>query len=495
MDILSLLVVIPMLTVFILFFVKDMQMVRIIAAAGMFVETIVTFFVTRNYVASRGSGDTSEFLMTKDFTWFESLNIHYFVGVDGIAVAMLLLTAIVLLAGIFISWNIEDLTREFYISLIILGTGVFGFFISLDLFTMFLFYEVAVIPMYLLIGIWGTGPKEYAAMKLTLMLMGASAMLLVAILGIYYFSGQTFNMQEIAHAHMPIVAQRFFFPMAFVGFGVLGALFPFHTWSPDGHASAPTAVSMLHAGVLMKLGTYGAFRVAMYLMPDAANEMSTFFMGLAAIGVIYGAFGAIRQTDLKYINAYSSVSHLGLIFFGMMALNKTAYTGAVLQMISHGLMTAVFFALIGMLYGRTHTRDVRKMGGLLKVLPFIAVVYMIIGMASLGLPGLSGFVAEMHIFVGAFQNPDTIHRIFSILAVSAIVVTAVYILRVVGMMLMGPIKHQEFEDLPKAVWYEKVGALLVLLPVMAIGLAPNWLVSLIQDSLAPIVEQLSHSGY
>ena len=495
MDILSLLVAVPVLTVLVLFFINDNQLVRIISALGIGIETLLTLFITKSYLAERHAGNAAEFLFTRDTVWFEPMNIHYFVGVDGISVAMLLLTAIVLLAGVFISWNIEDLTKEFYISLIVLGTGVFGFFIALDLFTMFLFYEVAVIPMYLLIGIWGTGPKEYAAMKLTLMLMGASAVLLVAILGIYYYSGMTFNMQEIAQMQMPIHAQRFFFPLAFVGFGVLGALFPFHTWSPDGHASAPTAVSMLHAGVLMKLGTYGAFRVAMYLMPQAAHEYSTFFMGVAAIGVIYGAFGAIRQTDLKYINAYSSVSHLGLIFFGMMALNKIGYTGAVLQMISHGLMTAVFFALIGMLYGRTHTRDVTKMGGLLKILPFIAVVYVIIGLASLGLPGLSGFVAEMNIFVGAFQNPDFIHRAFSVLAVSAIVVTAVYILRVVGMMLMGPVKNDEFYKLPKAVWYERVGALLVLLPVIAIGLAPMWLTTLIQDSLGNIVEHLAAYGH
>ena len=270
--------------------------------------------------------------------------------------------------------------------------------------------------MYLLIGIWGSGPKEYSAMKLTLMLMGGSALLLVGLLGIYFNSNAeggnlTFNILEISKVQIPIEAQRFFFPLTFIGFGVLGAFFPFHTWSPDGHASAPTAVSMLHAGVLMKLGGYGAFRVAMFLLPDAAHELSWIFMILTGTSVVYGAFGAIWQKDLKYINAYSSVSHCGLVLFAILMMNKTALNGAVIQMISHGLMTALFFALIGMIYGRTHTRMINEMGGLMKVIPFLGVSYVIAGLASLGLPGLSGFVAEMTIFVGAFQHSDTFHRI------------------------------------------------------------------------------------
>jgi NADH-quinone oxidoreductase subunit M len=242
-----------------------------------------------------------------------------------------------------------------------LATGVFGFFIAQDLFTMFVFYEIAVIPMYVLIGIWGTGPKEYSAMKLTLMLMGGSALLLVALLGIYFNSVDaagmhTFDMHELANMKFPFAMQKFFYPFAFIGFGVLGALFPFHTWSPDGHASAPTAVSMLHAGVLMKLGSYGAFRVAMYLLPEAAVYFADFFLILTGFSVVYGAFVAVSKTDLKFINAYSSVSHVGLILFALMMFTKTAFTGAILQMISHGLMTAMFFGLIVMIYGRTGTR-------------------------------------------------------------------------------------------------------------------------------------------
>jgi NADH-quinone oxidoreductase subunit M len=287
---------------------------------------------------------------------------------------------------------------------------------------------------------------------------------------------------------MDMEHQMLFFPFVFIGFGVLGALFPFHTWSPDGHASAPTAVSMLHAGVLMKLGGYGCFRVAMYLMPQAAQELSWIFIILTAISVIYGAFGAIRQTDLKYINAYSSVSHCGLVLFAILMVNKTAWNGAVLQMLSHGLMTALFFALIGMLYGRTKTRDIRQMSGLMKVLPFLSVMYVVAGLASLGLPGLSGFVAEMNIFVGAFQHEGLLYRVTTIISISAIVVTAVYILRVVGQMLMGPIQNEDHKTLEPAQWHEKLGTLLLLIPIVLIGTMPLWLSNMILESLGPVLQ-------
>jgi NADH-quinone oxidoreductase subunit M len=353
-----------------------MKQTRIVSAIGMGIQLIVAGILVYMYLAERNAGNTADMLFYYDAVWFPTLNIHYTIGVDGISVAMIALTAIVVFAGIFASWMVDFLYREFFISLILLASGVFGFFISLDIFTMFLFYEVAVIPMYLLIGIWGSGPKEYSAMKLTLMLMAGSALLFVAILGIYFYSAPaggvlTFNLLEISKNTIPIEMQRFLFPFAFVGFGILGALFPFHTWSPDGHASAPTAVSMLHAGVLMKLGGYGAFRVAIYLMPEAAHEQAWIFIILTSISVVYGAFGAIAQKDLKYINAYSSVSHCGLVLFAILMMNQTAMNGAIIQMISHGLMTALFFALIGMIYGRTHTRLINEMGGLMKVIPFL----------------------------------------------------------------------------------------------------------------------------
>ena len=495
MDILTSLILIPVLTVLALLFCKELKNIRVIAAVGMTIQLLQAIRLVFIFMAERASGNDSEMILKKSYQWFDSINIQYAVGVDGISVLMILLTGIIIFTGIFTSWKMEYLTKEFFISLIVLATGVFGFFISLDLFTLFLFYELAVLPMYLLIGIWGTGKKEYAAMKLTLMLMGGSALLLVGLLGIYFNSapdgGQlTFNILEIAKVTIPIEAQRFFFPLTFIGFGVLGALFPFHTWSPDGHASAPTAVSMLHAGVLMKLGGYGAFRVAMYLMPEAANEMAWIFIILTSTSVIYGALGAIVQTDLKYINAYSSVSHCGLVLFAVLMMNQTAFDGAILQMLSHGLMTALFFALIGMIYERTGTRDIKKMGGLMKVMPFLAVAYVIAGFASLGLPGLSGFVAEMTIFVGAFQNEDIFHRVVTIIAVSSIVVTAVYILRVVGKILLGPVIDEKHSLISDAVWHEKIPIFVLLFTIIAMGIAPLWMSDIIWESLGPIVDKL-----
>jgi NADH-quinone oxidoreductase subunit M len=336
-------------------------------------------------------------------------------------------------------------------------------------------------------------------MKLTLMLMGGSALIVPGLLGLYFYSNPaggplTFDILEIAKVNIPIEAQRLFFPMLFVGFGVLGALFPFHTWSPDGHASAPTAVSMLHAGVLMKLGGYGCFRVAVFLLPEAAHEMAWIFLILTTISVIYGALGAIWQKDLKYINAYSSVSHCGLVLFAILMFNETAMNGAIMQMISHGIMTALFFALIGMIYGRTHTRYIDEMGGLMKVIPFLGVAYVIGGLASLGLPGFSGFVAEMTIFVGAFQHADTFHRVATIIAASSIVATAVYILRVVGILLLGKINNEHYEHLTDAKWYEKLSTGVLIFGITAIGLAPLWLSDMINNGLGPIIKKLMMAG-
>lgn len=492
MDILSLFVVVPVLVILALVFTKDLKQARILSMIGGLVQLGMAINLLFAYFRERAVND-SVMLFTRDMVWFEQFNIHYNIGVDGISVSLILLTSIIVLAGVFISWKMEDLPKEFFISLIVLATGVYGFFISIDLFTMFVFYEIAVIPMYLLIGIWGSGNKEYSAMKLTLMLMGASAVLLVGILGIYFNSNAdggalTFNILEIAQVDIPFEAQKLFFPLTFIGFAILGALFPFHTWSPDGHASAPTAVSMLHAGVLMKLGGYGIFRVAMFLLPAGALEWSWFFIILSATGVIYGAFAALRQTDLKYINAYASVSHLGMVTFALLMLNKTAWNGAILQSLSHGFMTALFFALIGMIYGRTHTRDITKLGGLLKVIPFISVVYVIAGMALLGLPGFSGFVAEMNIFMGAFQQDGMFYRIATIISISAIVVTAVYVLRVVGIMLMGPVKNEAYNKLEGTTWYEKTGIMLLLIPIIGIGVAPLWISNLIMESLQPFIQ-------
>ena len=353
-NILIYFVVIPVLMLAGVALCQNIKQIRAVAVVGSIALTALSIYLLQDYIHLRHVGATAQMLYTGSWAWFTPLNINLSVGVDGISIAMILLSSIILLTGSFASWTIAQ-PKEFFLWLILLSTGVFGFFISIDLFTMFMFYEVALIPMYLLIGVWGSGNKNYSAMKLTLMLMGGSAFLMLGLIGIYYHSapeGQplTWNLIEIArNGAISENWQLFLFPMTFVGFGVLGAMFPFHTWSPDGHASAPTAVSMLHAGVLMKLGGYGCFRVAIYLMPYAANELSWIFLILTGISVVYGAFSACVQTDLKYINAYSSVSHCGLVLFAILMLNTTAMSGAIMQMLSHGLMTALFFALIGMI--------------------------------------------------------------------------------------------------------------------------------------------------
>ena len=495
MNFLSLFVAIPVLMMLVLLVSRSLNGIRAVMVTGATLLLGLAVMLVYMYIGERGAGNSAEMLFCADRLWFEPLNIHYAVGVDGISVVMLLLSAVIVFTGVFASWRLAVQQKEYFMWFCLLATGVFGFFISIDLFTIFLFYEVALIPMYLLIGVWGSGRKEYAAMKLTLMLMGGSAFLLVGVLGIYFHSAPeggsyTMNLLEIARVHIPVSAQRLFFPLTFLGFGVLGALFPFHTWSPDGHASAPTAVSMLHAGVLMKLGGYGCFRVAIYLMPEAAKELSWIFIILTGISVVYGAYSAIVQKDLKYINAYSSVSHCGLVLFAILMLNQTAMTGAVLQMLSHGLMTALFFALIGMIYSRTHTRSIEEMGGLMKVMPFLSVCYVIAGLASLGLPGLSGFVAEMTVFVGAFEHADTFHRVMTVVAATSIVITAVYILRVVGRLLYGNVLNPAHLSLKDATWDERFAVVCLIIAVAGIGLAPGWIADLISGSVLPVVGHL-----
>lgn len=485
-NILIYFVVIPVIMLAGLALCRNIKQIRAVAVTGSLALTALSIYLLVEYLGMRAANPDAQMLFTGAWDWFKPLHIQLAVGVDGISVAMLILSSIILLTGSFASWKIDPMPKEFFLWLILLSTGVFGFFISIDLFTMFMFYEVALIPMYLLIGVWGSGNKNYSAMKLTLMLMGGSAFLMLGLIGIYYHSSAdpsqlTWNLLEISkNGAISTGWQYFLFPMTFVGFGVLGAMFPFHTWSPDGHASAPTAVSMLHAGVLMKLGGYGCFRVAIYLMPQAANDLAWIFLILTGISVVYGAFSACVQTDLKYINAYSSVSHCGLVLFAILMLNTTAMTGAIMQMLSHGLMTALFFALIGMIYGRTHTRDITKMGGLMKIMPFLAVCYVIAGFASLGLPGLSGFVAEMTIFVGSFEHTDMFHRVFTIVACCSIVITAVYILRVVGKLLLGPVQDEHHLALTDAEWWERTATVTLIVSVAAIGCFPEFFADLIR---------------
>lgn len=485
------LLAIPLITAIALLLAKNGKGVRAISLAGASLQFVLAFALLYAFRKERLAGNADDMVFQQNYHWFPALNINLHVGVDGISVAMILLTAFVVLAGVLVSWNIRKMTKEFYFLLILLSLGAYGFFIALDLFVLFFFLEIAVLPKYLLIGIWGSGKKEYSANKLALMLMGGSALVLVGMLGLYFAGGRTFDLLELSQLHIAVQTQKIIFPFLFIGFGVFTALFPFHTWVPDGHSSAPTAGSMFLAGISMKLGGYGCLRVATYLLPDAAKEYSVIIIVLAAIAILYGAFATMMQKDLKYINAYSSVSHCGFVLLGIGMLTKTAIAGAVMQMVSHGLMTALFFAVIGMIYERTHTRLVDEMSGLMKTMPFIMTILFIVGLCSLGLPGFSGFVAEMTVFMGAWQNAEVAYRITTIAACMSIVVTAVYILRAVGKTAMGPLTNQSFLRLRDAKWNERLAAALLVTGIVAIGVAPFWLHDLIQPGSEVIVQKIS----
>ncbi|MEO6187193.1 MAG: NADH-quinone oxidoreductase subunit M [Ginsengibacter sp.] len=481
---LFLLIEIPLLTAVLVLLCRNKDQVKWVSLAGSVAQLVLSFILLFAFRQESAIGNKAQMFFEQSFSLFAALNINFHVGVDGISVAMTLLTSFVLLSGVLVSWNIDKMTKEFYFLLFLLALGAYGFFISLDLFVLFFFLEVSVIPKYLLIAIWGSGKKEYAANKLALMLMGGSALILVGILGLYFVSDHSFDLLTISKIKIGIDSQRIIFPLLFVGFGVFTALFPFHTWVPDGHSSAPTAGSMFLAGISMKLGGYGCLRVATYLLPEGAKEYSTFIIVLSAIGILYGAFATMMQKDLKYINAYSSVSHVGFTLLGIGMLTTTAITGSMMQMVSHGLMTALFFAVIGMIYDRTHTRMVNEMGGLMKVLPFITTALFIVGLCSLGLPGLSGFVAEMTVFVGSWQHDDMFHRVATVMATMSIVVTAVYILRAIAATVMGPIKNENFSHLKDATWNERIAAIILIAGIVAIGIAPGWL----NDLLSPGAE-------
>ncbi len=496
MSILTLLIIVPIITSLLLLIPKSDKCVKLIALIGSVIQVGLTGYITYLYIAMRSAGVKGQMLFEGCNAWFSTLNINFHVGADGISLAMMLLTSIVVLAGVLVSWNIQKQVKEFFFFLLLLSAGAFGFFMSLDLFMMFFFLEMAVVPKYMLIGMWGSGKKEANAMKLALMLMAGSTLVFLGIAGTYFASGyychhSTWSILELAQMHFPAEVQRLLYILIFVGFGVFTAMFPFHTWAPDGHSSAPTAASMFLAGISMKLGGYGCLRVATYLMPTAAKELSWIFIILATIAIIYGAFATLMQKDLKYMNAYSSVSHCGFVILAIAMLTKTAFTGAVMQMVSHGLMTALFFAAIGMIYDRTHTRMMDQLGGMLKQLPFISTAFIIAGLCSLGLPGFSGFVSEMTIFMGSWENAGMFYRVATILACSSIVVTAVYILRAIGKSIWGVITNKDYLLLKDATWSEKTAAIVLILGIVFVGVAPFWLIRLIEPDVQYIINRIT----
>ena len=426
----------------------------------------------------------------QDWPWLKSLGISLRWGVDGISVPMCLLTGIVMLTGTLVSWNIRTRQKEFFVLFMLLVTGVYGTFISLDLFFFFFFYELAVLPMYLLIAVWGSTRKEYGALKLVLYLVAGSVLVWVALIAVWVAAnpggvGPGFNLLELQNIKFAQQFQQIFFPLVLVGFGVLAGLWPFHTWSPDGHAAAPTAVSMLHAGVLMKLGAYGIIRVGMTLFPDGMLFWQVPFLVLGTTNVVYGSIAALRQTDLKFMTGYSSVSHMGLVLIGLATLDPRGVAGGVLQMFSHGIMTALFFALIGVIYDRTHAREIGLFQGMSKRMGLTATFFIIGGLASLGLPGLSGFVAEFLVFVGAFPK----YPIVAVLGIGAAAVTAVYVLRMLGRVFFGPLDPR-WKDVPDAGKVEGFAMACLVFMLVFVGVYPTRFMAIINSGVAPLLERI-----
>jgi NADH-quinone oxidoreductase subunit M len=417
--------------------------------------------------------------------WLPALGISYHVGVDGISLPLVLLAGIVTTCGVAISWNIDERPREFFSFLMFLAASVFGVFCSLDLFLLFFFFELAVFPKYLMILIWGS-PKtlEYGAMKLTLYLFLGSVVALVGVLAMVFISGaNTFDMLLLEKAGFAADFQHLWFPFVFFGFAVLGGLFPFHSWAPDGHVAAPTAVSMLLAGVEMKVGAFAALRAGIMLMPEGAKYWMYVILALAVVNVVYGALIALVQIDFKYVIGFSSVSHMGLVMIGFAALNREGLMGAGMQMFSHGVMTALFFSIVGMVYDRTHTRDIGKLGGLIKVMPLAAIGFIVSGLVSMGMPGFSGFVAEFPIFMGAWKIAPGV----AVVSVLGIIVTAGYILLVIRRVFFGDLPEEYAATVGDVSLLDKLTIGLLSLVMIVIGIFPSLMVPMVNSGVNHIL--------
>lgn len=454
--------------------------IRVTALAAAFIAMFLAAWVYFSYDVASGG-----YQFIEKYAWLPFLGISYHVGVDGLSVPLVLLTGVVMFTGVLISWGLDDRPREFFAFLFILATGVFGVFVALDLFGLFFFYEIAVFPMFLLISIWGWEvTREYAAMKLTLYLFIGSVIALVGALAIFFRSGMnTFNMLALEQASLPVAFQKFWFPFVFFGFAVLGGIFPFHSWSPDGHVAAPTAVSMFHAGVLMKLGAFAALRVGIMLLPEGARFHMPWIILLTLVNVVYGSFIAMVQTDFKYVIGFSSVSHMGLVLMGFATLNPDGLMGAGVQMFSHGIMTALFFAVVGMVYDRAHTREIPRLGGFVKVMPWVAVAFIIGGLVSMGMPGLSGFVAEFPIFMGLWSYRPWI----AIVAAVSIVITASYIIRVIGRVFFGQMPDEFIGHITDVTVLDKVALAVLCVILIGVGIYPAVMVPLVETGVNNIL--------
>jgi NADH-quinone oxidoreductase subunit M len=484
-PILSVIVFTPMVAGLIILMIPSERKdeIRVTALAAAIFALLLSVWVYFSYDFHQGG-----YQFLDKVEWLPALGISYHVGLDGMNAPLVLLTGLVMFTGVLISWGIDDRPREFFAFLFILATGVFGVFVALDLFMLFFFYEIAVFPMYLLISIWGwKETREYAAMKLTLYLFIGSVIAMVGALAMYFTSGlHTFDMLQLEKAGFSPGFQRLWFPFVFIGFGVLGGMFPFHNWSPDGHVAAPTAVSMFHAGVLMKLGAFAALRVGVMLLPEGAKTHMNWIILLTLVNVVYGAFIAMVQTDFKYVIGFSSVSHMGLVLMGFATLKPEGLIGSGIQMFSHGVMTALFFAVVGMVYDRAHTRDISKLGGFRKVMPFVAIAFIIGGLVSMGMPGFSGFVAEFPIFMGVWKS----HPWIALVAAISIVITASYIIRIVGKVFFGDLPEEFEGHVGDVTVLDKIALVLLSAILVGLGVYPSLMVPWVQSGVNNIMRIL-----
>jgi len=458
-----------------------------IAAAVTAVTLCLTLTLFVDY--DRGAGG---FQYVDSTTWLQSdfvdFTLNYAVGVDGLSLAMVMLTSFLFLVAALVSWRIELKPREYFAWMLILETSLLGVFSALDFVLFFLFWEIELIPMYFLISIWGTGRKLYSAWKYVLYTLFGSGFMLVGLLVLGFTAG-TFDIRELAQTGEikdAILPAQAIFLLIIIAFLIKLPVVPFHTWLPDAHTDAPTAVSVILAGVLLKMGGYGILRLSLSIMPEQARDLSVWMAALAAASILYGALVTLMQTDLKRLIAYSSVSHMGYVLLGASALGTVGLAGAAMQMFTHGLITGLLFVLVGMIYDRTHTRQIGELSGLAHRMPFIATIMVVAGLASLGLPSLAGFVSEVTVFLGTFAR----HEFLTSLGVIGIVVTAGYILWMIQRVFWGE-ASEKWEGIGDATaWWERAPLLALTAVIVAVGVYPAVMLDLLETGVVPIAQRL-----
>jgi NADH-quinone oxidoreductase subunit M len=458
------------------------NLIRWVSAGYSGLSLILSIYVFVAYDRSLGGLQFVEKIL-----WMKSLGIHYFNGADGFNLPLLLLTGIVHFTGVLSMWELEERVKEFFALYFVLVAGVFGFFMSMDLFFLFVWYDVSLFPMYPLILIWGSTRREYGAMKLFLYLLAGSALILPAILFLVVNSGGAgFDLLKLMRpGTFSPLQQKFAFLFLYLGFGILAGVWPFHTWSPSGHVAAPTSVSMLHAGVLMKLGAFGVLRIAIFLCPEGWQYWAQAMAVLATVGIVYGVFVGLTQTDLKFVVAYSSVSHMGIVGLGLSTVTAQGLSGAVFQMFAHGIMTALLFSSVGYVHDKTDTKSIPDLGGMSRIMP-VASAYFIVGaLAGMGVPGFANFWAELTVFLSSLQ----VYPVNGVLAIAALVVSALFMLRVVQKAFYGA-RNERFSHLPDVTLALGLPRMILVAVLLLFGFFPFLMLNLIQSSAFPFMEGL-----